>query len=688
MSVAFDYIQTFYVDKNRVNDATDILITSVELFFKTAPEQGNQGVTVWLCETSGDLPMPAMRLKKSVSHLTKELVNTDELAQAGTLFTFEDPIVVRTGTKYGVVVKFNSDGYALWTNKKGDALLDLQGKTNNPSAGSTANFEGSLYTRTNSDIQNELSEEDLKFRINVAKFKSTTSTINLVNRDYEFFTASNRTGAFTVGEWVYKNTSNAAGTITTSLTQNYITGSGTALDSHSAGDRIVVSNGSVTDVLTLISIANSTYAEIDKNPNIAGSFGYKVPPSGKAVFQDIPNKEVILDLSNAANSTFLFEAGDVLTGVQSGATITINSVDHKTVDLFNAKFRIGSPSIATYDLKYKFANTSDNIESSWTNFDLFQDSGYRREASQKRILSRSAEVVGSSLYGTRSKSSVVQLDFTVNGSATNLFQAPFLDGDELDMITSTFDINSTSLDTRYGFTNYDTEVEKNGLARCKYISKKVSFAENRYAEDIDVVIGAYRPYGTNINVYARIHNSQDPEAFDDKAWSPLVLKSNADVYSVEDNTTDLKEYSYGFPQYPDLSETISVDLTNQGNSTVLTVGDYSSDFPAGTVIRLYDALLPDNHEVFKVVSSNSTSFTVNRDVDNVNIPTNPSVDILKYKTTAWNNIANDNVVRYFTSTTNQEMDGFNTMQIKVVLLSESSHHVPKVEQVQAIAVSA
>jgi len=685
MSVAFDYIQTFYVDKNRVNDATDILITSVELFFKTAPESGNQGVTVWLCETSGDAPVPAMRLKKSISSLTKALINTDELAQASTLFTFSDPIVVRTGVKYGVVVKFDADGYSLWTNKKGDALLDLQGKTNNPSAGSTANFDGALYARTNSDIQNELTEEDLKFRINVAKFKSTSSTINLINRDYEFLTASSRTGAFTVGEWAYKNSANV-GNITTSLTVNYITGTG--LDSHTAGDRIVVSNGSVTDVLTLVSIANSTYAEVDKNPNIAGTFGYKVPPSGRVAFQDIPNKEVILDESNAANATFLFEAGDVITGVQSGATVTINSVDHKNVDLFNAKFRIGSPSIATHTLKYRFANTNNNIESSWTNFDLFQDNGYRREAVQKRIMSRSSEVVGSTLYGTRNKSAVVQLDFTINGSATNLFQAPFLDGDELDMITSTYDINSSSLTTRYGFTNYDSEVEKNGLARSKYISKKVSFAENRYAEDIDVVIGAYRPYGTNINVYARIHNSQDPEAFDDKAWSPLVLKSNADVYSVEENVTDLKEYSYGFPQYPEISETISVDLTNQSNSTVLTVGDYSSDFPAGTMIRLYDALLPDNHEVFKVVSSNSTSFTVNRDVDNVNIPANPAVDILKYKTTAWNNIANDNVVRYFTSTTNQEMDGFNTMQIKVVLLSESSHHVPKVEQVQAIAVSA
>ena len=55
--------------------------------------------------------------------------------------------------------------------------------------------------------------------------------------------------------------------------------------------------------------------------------------------------------------------------------------------------------------------------------------------------------------------------------------------------------------------------------------------------------------------------------------------------------------------------------------------------------------------------------------------------------TIWNNIANDNVVRYVTSSYT-EFDTYNTMQIKVVLLSESTHIIPKVEQIQVIGVSA
>jgi len=71
----------------------------------------------------------------------------------------------------------------------------------------------------------------------------------------------------------------------------------------------------------------------------------------------------------------------------------------------------------------------------------------------------------------------------------------------------------------------------------------------------------------------------------------------------------------------------------------------------------------------------------------VNIIGDVNVDQLKYKNTAWNNIANDNVARYVTSSYT-EFDTYNTMQLKVVLLSETTHVIPRVEQLQVIGVSA
>jgi len=684
MSVSYDYVQTFYVDKNRVNSADKVLLTSIDLFFKTKLQGGNAGVSIWLCEANGEQPSPSSRLKDSNSYLLGTYINADPLGQTSTQFSFRNPVLLKTNSTYGVVIKFESEAYTLWTNRKGDAIVTLTGKTNSPSAGSAANFEGKLYKRSNSGNHSELTDEDLKFVVYVAKYTSTSATFNLIPKDYEFITMLTRNGFLTNGEWVYKDVANATGTLSTSSISANITGSGTSLSSHIVGDRIFVSNGTITDTLTITSISNSTFIQVDKNPSFTSTVAYKVPVSAKVVLQNIPNKELVLVDSNAANSAFKFGSGDVLIGAYSGANVTIDTVDYKNVDMFNAKFKISSPAIGSYTLKSKFANTSNNIATSYTNFSLFDD---KKPELEQRLLSRSLEVVGSNLYGSENKSAVVEVAFSLNAAnSSSIFEAPCLDGDELDMISTSFDINTTSLTTQYGITDYDTEVDKNGLATCKYISKKVSFAKDRYAEDIIVTIGAYRPIGTTINAYAKIHNSQDSEPFDDKAWTPLELTDNIERYSVGEN--DIAEYNYSLPQYPDSKETITANFTNQTNATILTSSDVSANIVAGAVVKIYDSILPINHEVFKVVSSNATSFTVNRSVTNVNIPASPNVDVLKYNITAWNNIANDNVARYFTSTSNQELDGFNTMQIKLVLLADSQYIIPKVEQLQVIGVSA
>jgi hypothetical protein len=147
-------------------------------------------------------------------------------------------------------------------------------------------------------------------------------------------------------------------------------------------------------------------------------------------------------------------------------------------------------------------------------------------------------------------------------------------------------------------------------------------------------------------------------------------------------------YNYGLSQYPAIKDSITVDLTvDPANTYIATASDVSSNVAAGDLVRLYDPMIPQNHEVFKVLSVNSTSIGLNKLVTNINIPTNPGLDTLKYKTIAFNNIANDNVVRYYTTSTNQEIDNFNTMQIKIVMLSNSTYLIPKVEQLSVLGVS-
>jgi hypothetical protein len=220
----------------------------------------------------------------------------------------------------------------------------------------------------------------------------------------------------------------------------------------------------------------------------------------------------------------------------------------------------------------------------------------------------------------------------------------------------------------------------------KYISKKITFGEGKYAQDLIFYLAGYRPSGSEIKVYAKVHNASDKDAFDDKSWTPLELKNNINRFSNED-PNDIWEYTYGFPQYPDISSQLSgTFFTQTGNNVITTTADQTSVISTGDLIQVYSVLTPENHEVFPVSSANTTAIILFKPITNVNILGDVNIKKLKYENVAWNNIANDNVARYVSSSYT-EYDAYNTMQIKVVLLSERTHVVPKVEQIQVIGVS-
>ena len=692
MSAVFDYIQTFYLDKDRVSGAAEILMTSVDLFFKSKPSlvknasgSANPVVTVWVCDIDSDSPIPTRVVKDSISIALYDLVNTTANASSATKFKFRNPIKLTAGRYYGLVIKFSDPGFEVWTNKQGDLLVDASGVTGNPSPGSQSRFDGKLYKSNNSSTFQEFADRDLKFKLNIAKFSTSNNSIYLVNKDYEFFTIGSTVGNFKGGEWVYQNTANATGTLSVSSTSKTITGSGTTLTNLTLGQYILIESGGVKELLKVENVVNATSMSVDRAPSFtSASIQYSVPPVGKVAYVNYTTKELYLVESNAANTTFKFATNNILKGQISNASANLVSIDRLAVDSFTPKLKVGSPSSSKFTLTYSLANNSNNIESTY-NLENYKENASKRAS---YILSRSNEVVGTSLFGTTKKSAVINVVFNPEGTA-NPFTAPVIDGDELDFFTYHYDINNTYTETRYSIPDFDTETQKNGLALSKYISKKISFAKDKYAEDVSVFVTAYRPFGSEIRVYAKIQNTSDNEAFDDKSWTPLELKDNVDKYSRTSDEFNLIEYTYGFAQYPQVKQTIDVNLTvNPASANVATGSNITASVSVGDLVRLYDPLLPNNHEVFSVVYMDATTLGLNKLVSNPNIPTNPGLDVLKYSSTAFNNIANDNVVRYYTTSTNQEVDGFNAMQVKVVLLSSNTHLTPKVEQIQAIGVSA
>lgn len=688
----FDYIQTFYVNPDTVANAAEIMLTSVDLFFKAKPlENANvsgtakPGINVWICEVENGDPNPNQTLLNSVKSIGYDSVNISNDAQTPTVVGFNNPVLLKSGRYYGIVVKYNDPAYDIWTNVQGDRIIGTGGVTNTASPGSQSRFDGFLYKATNFNTYDKFSNKDLKFKVKVAQFISNNTTIPLVNKEYEFFTVDNTvSGTFTGGEWVYQNIANATGTVSFTSSNNTIAGVSTLFDSYAIDDKIVLVDGGNRDIATITNILSNTSMTIDKYPSFSATgIGFKVPPVATVYFTDYSKNKVFL-VDSSANSSVKFVAGTRIIGVRSGSSANVVSVDRFQVDNFKPTFLVGNPTTSNYTMTYNVANSSNAMPTTSTNLELLKFNNSPRES---YILSRSLEVDNSSLYGTNRKSAVANITLNVTVSEANRFSVPYINSSELDFFFYQNDINNTYTATRGTITNYDTEVDRNGLAKSKYVSKKISFGEGKYAEDIVVYLAGYRPSGTEIKVYAKIHNSADKEAFDDKAWTPLELKNNTDRYSTED-PNDLWEYTYGLPQYPEIQAGLSgAFLTTLSSNTIATTADQSSVIAAGDLIRVYSVLTPENHQVFPVATVTGSTITTFKPITNVNIIGDVAIDKLKYKNVAWNNIANDNVARYVTSSYT-EFDTYNTMQIKVVLLSETTHIAPKVEQIQVIGVSA
>ena len=97
------------------------------------------------------------------------------------------------------------------------------------------------------------------------------------------------------------------------------------------------------------------------------------------------------------------------------------------------------------------------------------------------------------------------------------------------------------------FINTDTanEKTKNGSAEAKYLTRKVELAEGLDAEDMRVLLTAYRPAGTDIEVWAKFQSAYDVGDFDDDLyWTKLEKKEETDSFSTVSNRYDFKEIEY------------------------------------------------------------------------------------------------------------------------------------------------
>jgi hypothetical protein len=695
----FSVIQTFYIDSAALNYAATVGLTSIGLWFKAKPDvsgnlSGTQkpGVTIWLCEVEADQPILSRIVPGSQSRLEYDYISPFADAKSGSFFRFSGTVSLSTDKFYGIVVKYDDPDFVLWTNKTGDKLVSTNIKSTGQAGWiGSKTWDGKYFQGNATGKLIAISDTDLKFSIIAGKYSSNSITIEVLNKDYEFLTVNNYVGTFMGGEKVYQNSvSSSNGTISIKASNATIIGTNTNFTSILLNSYIVAQNGSNVDILLVDNVVNTTALSVSTLPSFTNAIStYKVAPVATVYQVDRISKKVKL-VDSKANSTVKFLASNTIFGAISNATCTIVSIDDQIVDTFVPYFKIDVPAAGQVSVQYKLCYDNGSAYVMPASYQTMIPNVSNKVSGYKGVIkSRSLEVAAAQLYGTTRKSAVQTITMTMNQSNTSLYESPRFNVGDID-ISIKRNMISNAYTVTTGGVVFDTEVGKNGTALSKHISRKVGFANNRFAEDLKVFMTAYRPPNTDIKVYAKIHNSGDSDAFDDKSWTPLTCYENGNAFSSSIDATNLIEYTYGLPKYSDTANTLPGTFATTLSNNVLVASGVSPNtyVRANDAVKIYSPLIPENYMVGIVTAANTSTITIGELISNNNVVgTGFVVDKLKYPNIAFINPLNFKICKYY-DTAYGEQDKFDAMQVKVVLLADNSNIVPKVDQLQVVGVSA
>ena len=84
-----------------------------------------------------------------------------------------------------------------------------------------------------------------------------------------------------------------------------------------------------------------------------------------------------------------------------------------------------------------------------------------------------------------------------------------------------------------------------GNAKTRYITRRVTLEDGFDAQDLKVMLNAYKPKDTDIKVYYRVHNADDSEDFETKPY--VLMTQQTDSNKISANESDIHEYAFKSP---------------------------------------------------------------------------------------------------------------------------------------------
>ncbi len=689
---------------------------------------------------------PYSTVNKAYSDITASTT-----ADTATTFTFSHPIQLDTGKVYSIDFSADDPAYTLWYAQTGNVLVGTTnspfGGFSGGIQGQLYDYgnSGNLTPVTNAQLKYAV--KIAKFNANNTTIEvlndgfefliTNNQKLNFLGGELVFPVYSNvsaQTVSFTAGSNTVTGTSTVFSSQFTS--GQYI---------------VAYSNNSTLYAGHIVNVSNNTTLVLDEAASFTNTAcKFFKAPAATVYYNDSSANVLILTDSNASDSSYRFSNSTLFTatltassnqytgvssvsnlfvgqpvtaniaGITSGTTITAigtNTVNVSSifagsttvatnvyaqtlvagevsganayvslvnfpVNTFQPQIGINLPNGSNAVITYDFAASNGSAFvvdtgafNTAVNYKDNQVAGYSAQ-----ILSRSNEVVQSPsyLYSSNNKSAVFRVELDQDN---NSYSSPFLYSEKLDLFASLYTINNSD-------TNEEITGQGNSYAR--HISTVITFDPTYAAQDLLVQSIAYIPAGTKVEAYAKIYNSNDSDTFDVKQWTKLapVQSGNTNQISTSQSNNYI-QLSWGMPNAP-LSNTLTGYVTTaNGSASVTGAGTlFNAQISVGDIVKIWNPNNPSIYQISRVnARTNDTSLTLNEKIANTSIgQPGFQIDKVNNPQQAFTNPVNYNVVRYY-NTSGQPIDTFDTMQVKVVMLSSNGNVIPRLASLSAVGLS-
>ena len=524
--------QSFIVDQNE--NPNGVFASSVDIFFSAIDDK--LPVTLALRPIINGFPSSSQILPFSEVTLNASEATANSTAPSVatsttyTRFTFDSPVYLYPD-EYAVVLTSPSTSYAVHVANLGETVKN----TTNTKV-SQQPFVASFYQPQNSSVWQPNAEKQMMFRVNRCEFDTGSHVTYFANK------AEPQSG----------NTSGPAYDVF-KLSTSDLTFSNTALTFAYKG--ILSANlASVTNETSRGNQIDSAWTDFSPNRNYTLTAQKGMVASRSTTGQN----------DYAANNFFL------------KATFTSNdskvspAVDLSRMNLITVENLVNRGSIANSDIVIANGGTSYGSAPTLT----FSGGGGTGAAATATVAGNKITGVtvtsgGSGYYETPA--------IAISGTGSSLASSTTVDGSTTATVSSTSTLAADMLVTGTGIpadttivsiTNATTFVMSNaatasgtvtlyfhgrltvenelsksgGNAKARYISRRVTLEDNFDAQDIKVWLNAYKPKDTDIKVYYRVHNSEDPTSFEDRPY--VLMTQETDANRISASETDVNEYVF------------------------------------------------------------------------------------------------------------------------------------------------